>query len=750
MRSPFVQPCSSEDPSSYGEFRLLGRLGQGGFGTVYLAVGPQKSPDPSPANRAGQFAAVKVVRPPGGADETAFRPRFAKEVAAIDRVGGEFVPGLLDERSGANPPWLATELVAGVSLDKVIGAYGPLPESTVWRLAAGIAEALAEVHGKKLVHRDIKPHNVLITPNQPWIIDFGLAHLTDTRHLSSSQVATATPQYAAPEQITRGLFAAETPADIFALGATLLYAATGHPPRDSESRVSFLTRDKIAGPNLVGLPRGLYGLVENCMLNAPEARPALAEIQAEISRHVHGGHGGFSDSLPRDVHLQLADYQSELAGVLGGRGPGRLGWVETEGDAGSQARELPGIRTFNAAPTMPYTKVAPPRGQSADELLGVAAAVAMTQGDGMARPAGRAAATALDQTYPDQSASRRTREVTETGDSWSRRFDEWIYATVAVHGDLCVASRLDGIVLGLRASDGEQAWQTKNLGGRIYGSVAIAPSGRGAGGAAFAAVADGSVWAIDLASGEPTQILPRGLPMEGTPVIVDDPVAPRVYFARSDGTLLAVDPRTRDADDLGRLAGGTTGALAATAKMVFAADASGSVHAIDLITCESAGRIVTGGQVVASPVVAGDRLCVAGTDGVLRIAAIPDGTIVKSFDLGAPLHVPPVYDRGLLYAGDSGGTVRAYQLDSGGAEPLSGYVPPVLGQEITGLTASAGVLYAASGYEVTAFDGRTGQPRDQVIRLNCLVAGAPVISGRFCYVAGLGGVVQRTALPSTA
>ena len=749
IRTPIVQPRSNGDPLFIGEFRLLGRLGRGGFGTVYLAARTQEAHGGRENSHGSEFAAVKVARLPDVVDEASFRSRFAKEVAAIGRAGGKYAPKLLDERSGDDPPWLATELVAGISLDKVVTSCGPLPESTVWQLGAGLAEALAAVHASKLVHRDLKPHNVLVTPDQPWIIDFGLAHLTDTRHLPSSQNAMATLQYAAPEQIIDGLFAAEAPADIFALGATLLYAATGHPPRDIDGRKRFLTREGIVGPNLAGLPRGLYGVVENCMLTAPEARPSLAELRAEISRHTRGGgtRGGFADALPRDVHYLLADYQDELAAALGARGPARLGWVEAEGGMGRQPADLPGIRSFDAPATMPYTLVETQFRRPVVDL-DTARTVSLRPGAKAADRSSVWPATAPpDHRYQERPARPDPPGEGQGGTHWPCSFDDWICSAVAVHDDLCVVASLDGMVTALWADTGTPVkWSPANLGGRIYGSVAIAPGGTGAGSVAFAAVADGSLWAIDLASGNRLRILPAGMPVEGTPVVVVDPVEPRVYVVRADGTLFVIDPRTLVPQEFGQLEGGTTGALAATGDMVFAADTAGGVHVLDVVTRDSAGRVVTDGQVVAAPLAVGDRLYVAGTDGVLYEAAIPDSIVTRAFALGAPVHVPPVHEAGALYVADSGGTVHAYLTGSGAAELARGWRPPRLGQEISGLAVCDGVLYVASGYEVTAFDGRTGASLGRVAELNCLVAGPPVVSGRFCYLTGLGGVVDRVAL----
>ncbi|XIE81477.1 serine/threonine-protein kinase [Streptomyces sp. SBR177] len=159
-----MQRLQPDDPSHLGRYRLVGRLGEGGMGRVFLG-----------RSEGGRTVALKVVH-----EELArlpeFRARFAREVAAARRVGGQWTAAVLDADTEAATPWVATQYVLGPSLYEVVAEdFGPLPERSVRVLANRLAHALAAVHGAGLVHRDLKPSNVLVTVDGPRLIDFGIA-----------------------------------------------------------------------------------------------------------------------------------------------------------------------------------------------------------------------------------------------------------------------------------------------------------------------------------------------------------------------------------------------------------------------------------------------------------------------------------------------------------------------------------------------------------------------------------------------
>ena len=178
----------AHDPAVVGPYRLLGRLGAGGMGQVFLAHGED-----------GALVAVKIVHP-GLAHDDRFRARFAREVEVSRRVTGPWTAAVLDADPDAPAPWLATEYVAGPALDHAVRAAGPLPAETVHLLAAGLTRALVAIHGMGLLHRDVKPSNVLLAADGARLIDFGIARAVDGAGMTSTGMMIGTPGFMSPEQ----------------------------------------------------------------------------------------------------------------------------------------------------------------------------------------------------------------------------------------------------------------------------------------------------------------------------------------------------------------------------------------------------------------------------------------------------------------------------------------------------------------------------------------------------------------------
>ena len=277
------------DPDRIGPYVILDRLGAGAMGQVYLGRSP------------AWLVAVKTIRVEL-AEEAGFRTRFAQEVAAARRVSGVFTASVVEADPEADLPWLATAYVPAPSLSRLVRACGPLPTATVRWLAAGCAEALVSIHHAGLVHRDLKPSNVLVAPDGPRVIDFGVARAAERIELTAAQGAVGTPAYMAPEQ-ARDTKQASVASDVYALGATLTYAATGHAPYQGDTAMDVLARLATEPPDLSGLPDALTELVTACMARVPRMRPTSSAVLATL--------GDFTEHsyLPEAAMDLIREYQ---------------------------------------------------------------------------------------------------------------------------------------------------------------------------------------------------------------------------------------------------------------------------------------------------------------------------------------------------------------------------------------------------------------------------------------------------------
>jgi predicted Ser/Thr protein kinase len=265
-----VAPLLPGDPQWLGGYRLIGRLGEGGQGTVYLAQ-PQS----------GQPVAVKLLRAEWTRDPVA-RARFAREVAAVGKVAPFCTARILDARVEGDQPFVVSEFIDGPSLQAVVARHGPLSGSALDRLAVAIATALSAIHQAGVIHRDLKPGNVLLGPDGVRVIDFGIARSADASATLTSQLF-GTPGYMAPE-VVRGEPAGPA-ADVFAWAATITFAATGNPPFHGPNMAATIYQLTNGEPDLGVLSGHLRGIVAECVAKDPAARPTAVDLLMRLMQY---------------------------------------------------------------------------------------------------------------------------------------------------------------------------------------------------------------------------------------------------------------------------------------------------------------------------------------------------------------------------------------------------------------------------------------------------------------------------------
>jgi hypothetical protein len=338
-----MDQLTAEDPQWIGQYRLLRRLGSGGMGRVYLG-----------RTAGGRTVAVKRVHAEF-ADDAEFRARFRQEVSAARQVGGRWTAPVFDADTEGPQPWVATGYVAGPSLQAAVREFGPLPATSVRALGTGLAEALAAVHGLGLVHRDVKPSNVLLALDGPRLIDFGITRALDAAvQLTRTGLLVGSPGYLSPEQ-AQGAVAGPA-SDVFSLGAVLAFAAAGTPPfGEGQPAATLLYRVLHEAPDLGRVEPGLRPLVAACMAKNPAERPTPDQLRAGLEADGDTVLLGAAGWLPPAISASVGRLAVELLDLDAGPGqpgPGQAGAAIT---ATAQA-----VQTAVPQQTFPPTQASAP------------------------------------------------------------------------------------------------------------------------------------------------------------------------------------------------------------------------------------------------------------------------------------------------------------------------------------------------------------------------------------------------------
>ncbi|SEG80776.1 Serine/threonine protein kinase [Thermomonospora echinospora] len=431
-----VGPLEADDPRRVGRYVLLGRLGAGGMGRVYLGRSP-----------GGSLVAVKVVHAAYASDER-FRERFRREVTAARAVSGAFTAPVIDADPDAASPWLVTAYLPGVSLQEAVKSHGPWPVPVAAALGAALAEALLSIHRAGIVHRDLKPSNVMLAVDGPRVIDFGIARAADAAAITRTGAVLGTPGYLAPEQ---ALGEETGPAgDVFALGAVLVFTLTGNGPFGSGPMQQMLYRVVHEPPRLDGVtdPR-LRALAAACLHKDPALRPAPTDLLREL--------GGGAAGVPRPPAPVAAQIERAAAARIPTRSVPRR--VVLAGAGGAAAAALAAGTVWaltrpDGTVTTGDTEVATPTrpGRPGRLLWRYDASLAVRSTPAVARGLVLVGGES-GRLYALDTASGRPR--------WQYAAGGEITTGVAVAGDVVITGCADGAVHGVDVRTGRRRWRRR-------------------------------------------------------------------------------------------------------------------------------------------------------------------------------------------------------------------------------------------------------------------------------------------------
>ena len=502
-----MKPLGTGDPLRLGPYRLIGVLGSGGMGKVYLG-----------RDGAGLPAALKVLR-----SELAHDPhlaqRFVREAQTARAVGSGGVARVLDAQTepggpgAGGQPWIATEFLAGPTLEDAVARFGPFDVNGVRALGASLARTLQNVHAAGLVHRDLKPPNIVLTSSGPRVIDFGIARPEHGLTLTTTGQAPVTPGYGPPEQVLGRRVGPA--ADVFAFGAVLVHAATGRRAFSGD-HVAAVQYEVVHGePRLDGLPPDLHAYLAACLAKDPAERPVPAQIATALTPPPGAEHAWTAGPLAEDIAARERE-AARLAAL-----PEQRTADATAGAAGpTRRRLLTGLVAGGAV-------LAAGGGTAAWLLAGDGG-----EDDGKEGGDGRAPwdAKVLSPSQYEQGSAPDALwgPVEAVGDSSP--------APLAVR-DLVVVGGADGRLHAYDVRSGERRW--KSPAARASTGLVAPVRGRNAAEALFTATRDGQLLALNAKDGKRRWVARA----QAAALLGADSTT--VYLVTSDGKLRAVDTTSR-------------------------------------------------------------------------------------------------------------------------------------------------------------------------------------------------------------
>ena len=728
-----MDSLTAADLRSVGEFRLLARLGSGGMGQVFLA-----------SSLAGRIVAVKVIHRELCQD-TEFVRRFRNEVEAAQKVSGWYTAPVVAAGVDDNPPWLATAFVPGPSLDDIVSRHGPLPVPAVWRLAAGLAEALRAVHGAGLVHRDLKPANVLLALDGPRVIDFGISRaVTDTRMTATGAII-GTLSYMSPEQVQ----ALETgPAsDTFSLGSVLAFAASGSAPFNGvpgAPSASVMYRIVHAEPDLKAVPAEVRGLIEACLAKDPRQRPDLRQIAAHSTATAE--RLGLSPAAfwPPNVasviqaqHTALSAQIEALQLAPGTRAEGPWGASGTPSGPAVSASTWPSAGGGNYA-LSPVTDPAPGRGLGGPGtgiagngqlvpgppgvapgpsrrglLIGAGVGGIAVIGGAVGWALSSRSATNGTPSLGAGSTSLPTGQGLPTSQSlqqyygagarrtaaWKFATDNAIQANPGAGGGMVYVASTDKNVYAVKAATGRKAWS--------FETEAVTAAPEVVGDVVCLSTSAGHFYALRVADGTRAWDLDTSLPTTYKRTWAVD--GGNVIFGSTTSSPQAYDAAT-----------GTKGvrfttqepyvmALSAAGGVLYAIDAFGMLYAFHTAN----GAEIWHKQLLTSDDLPGTGLTIDGggiyvgtTSGALYKVDTTNGQVLWTYHPGSGLASDVVVADGVVYLRDNNGTLHAISA----ANKKQLWTKTATASGLFGPAVAGGRLYYTTALALQALDAKSGDP----------------------------------------